>query len=73
MDIASLDYLHPPLHEFTYPQRLTVLQRHLGLLADLTQSDEEHLNPGQSLDHTTINACLRLFARNYPSVFAFDT
>lgn len=73
MDIASLDYLQPPLHEFTYPQGFTVLQRHLGLLADLTQSDEEHFNPGQRLDHTTISACLRLFTHNHPNVFAFDT
>lgn len=73
MDIASLDYLQPLLHEFTYPQRVTVLQRHLGLLAHLTQFDEEHLNPSQRLDHTTISACLRLFTHNHPNVFAFVT
>jgi Ulp1 family protease len=73
MDIAEVDFLEPPLYEFTYPHRRTELQRHLGLLDQLTRHDEEHLDPGQWLDHTTINACLRLFTGNHPRVFSFDT
>ncbi|KAK3346537.1 hypothetical protein B0T25DRAFT_571671 [Lasiosphaeria hispida] len=49
------------------------LQRELGLLAELSDEAERFLDPGQWLDVTTVDACLRLLTRNNPSALCFST
>ncbi|KAK0751223.1 hypothetical protein B0T18DRAFT_65618 [Schizothecium vesticola] len=49
------------------------LQSELGLLADMSTYEVALLDPGEWIDQTTLNGCIRMFTRNNPSIFCFST